>query len=89
MARYSIEPRDRISVKRYPSLIFDIGANMSKNLRGEYSVGTLAAGQKLLDNAKQSAMDPLKTASKRAIQKAAESIAALISNKITNKITRN
>ena len=49
----------------------------------------LVPRQKPLDNAKQSAIDPLKTASKRAIQKAAESIAALIGNKITNKITEN
>ena len=60
-----------------------------KNLSGEYSVGLLAARQKLLDNAKQSAIDPLKIVSKRALQKAAESTAALIGNKVTNKIIEN
>ena len=41
--------------------------------------------QKLLDHAKQSATDALKTASKRAIQKIAEATTSLISNKIAHK----
>ena len=45
---------------------------MSKNLSSQYS-------QKLLDHAKQSATDALKTASKRAIQ-----IAWVIADKITS-----
>ena len=63
-----VQPRDRIFVKGYRSLSFAknmgkyIGKNISKNLSGKYS-------QKLLDRAKQSATDALKTTSKRVIQK--------------------
>ena len=39
--------------------------NIGKNLSGRYS-------QKLIDSAKKSAIDAIKTASKRAIQKRAE-----------------
>ena len=42
----------------------------------------------LLDHAKQSATDALKTASSRAIQKAGETTGDLIGNKIAEKITR-
>ena len=42
--RYSIEPRDRISVKRYVFLSF--AENMGKNLSNKY-------GQKLIDTAKK------------------------------------
>ena len=44
-------------------------------------------GQKLLDSAKKSTTDAIKTASKRAIQKAAEATGDLIGNKIADKIT--
>ena len=44
-------------------------------------------GQKLLDSAKKSTTDAIKTASKRAIQKTAEPTGDLISNKIADKIT--
>ena len=54
--RYSSEPRDRVYVKGYGLLLF------AKNLSSKYS-------QKLIDTAKNSATDSLKTASKRAIQK--------------------
>ena len=43
--------------------------------------------KKLLDNAKKSATDAIKTASKRAIQKAAEATSDLICNKIADKMT--
>ena len=43
----------------------NIGENISKNLSGKYS-------QKLLDHAKQSVTDALKTTSENIIQKAAE-----------------
>ena len=43
--------------------------------------------QKLLDHAKQSATDALKTTSKRVIQKTAEETGNLIGNKIANKVT--
>ena len=56
--RYSIEPRDRIYVKGYGFLSFAI--SMGKRLSNKY-------GQKLLDNAKISTTNAIKTASKRVI----------------------
>ena len=44
-------------------------------------------GQKVIDTAKKSTTDTIKTASKRAIQKTAEATGDLIGNKITDKIT--
>ena len=76
--RYSIEPRDRIFVKGYGSLSF--AKNMGKSLSSKYD-------QKLLDSAKKSTTDAIKTASKRAIQKTAEATGDLIGNKIADKIT--
>ena len=76
--RYSIEPRDRIYVKGYGFLSF--AKNMGKSLSNKY-------GQKLLDSAKKSTTDAIKTASKRAIQKTAEATGDLIGNKIAGKIT--
>ena len=76
--RYSIEPRGRIYVKRYGFLSF--AKNMGKNLSENY-------GQKLLDKAKKSTTDAIKTASKRAIQKIADANCDLIGNKIADKIT--
>ena len=43
--------------------------------------------QKLVDTAKKSAADAIKTASKRAIQKTAEATGDLVGNKIADKIT--
>ena len=54
--------------------------NMGKSLSNKY-------GQKLLDSAKKSTTDAIKTASKRAIQKTAEATGDLIGNKIADKIT--
>ena len=76
--RYSIELRDRIYVKGYGFLSF--AKNMGKSLSNKY-------GQKLLDSAKKSTTDAIKTASKRAIQKTAEATGDLIGNKIADKIT--
>ena len=76
--RYSIEPRDRIFVKRYRFLSF--AKNMGKNVSNKYC-------QKLLYNAKKSTTDGIKTASKGAIQKTAEATGDLIGNKISDKIT--
>ena len=45
--------------------------------------------EKLLDHAKQSATDALKTSSRRFIQKAAEATSDLIGNEIANKITEH
>ena len=61
--RYPIEPRDRIYAKWYGFLSF--AKNMGKSLSNKY-------GQKLLDSAKTSTTDAIKTASKTAIQKTAE-----------------
>ena len=44
--------------------------------------------QKLLDDAKQTAADAFKTASKRKIQKSVEATGDLIDNKTTAKITK-
>ena len=76
--RYSIEPRDRKYVKGYGFLSF--AKNMGKSWSNKY-------GQKLLDTAKKSTADAIKTASKRAIQKTAEATGDLIGNKIADKIT--
>ena len=75
---YSIEPRDRIYVKGYRFLSF--AKNMGKHLSNKY-------GTKLLDSAKKSTADAIKTASKRAIQKTAEATGDLIGNKIADQIT--
>ena len=66
----------------------DVGKNISKNLSSKYSPGMLAACEKILNQAKQSATDALKSASKRVIQKTAKATADLIENKIADKITR-
>ena len=71
--RFSIEPKNRIFVKGYGFLSF------AKNLSNKFS-------QKLLDTAKKSTTDEIKTASKRAIQKTAEAPGDLIGNKIADKI---
>ena len=44
-------------------------------------------GKKLVDTAKKSATDVIKTASKTAIQKTAEATGGLVGNKIADKIT--
>ena len=76
--RYSIDPKDRIYVKRYGFLSF--AKSISKNLISKY-------GQKLLDSAKKSTADAIKTASKRAIQKTYKATGDLIGNTIADKIT--
>ena len=76
--RYSIEPRDRVYVKGYGFLSF--AKNMGKSLSNKY-------GQKLLDSAKKSTTDAIKTASKRAIQKIAEATSDIIGNKTADEIT--
>ena len=72
--RYSIEPRDRIYVKEYGFMSF------AKSMSNKY-------GKKLVDTAKKSATNAIKTASKRAIQKTAEATGDLVVNKIADKIT--
>ena len=61
--RYSVKPRERRYVKGYGFLSFS--ESIGKNLSNKY-------GQKLVDTAKKSATDVLKTGSKRAVQKTAE-----------------
>ena len=68
---YSIEPRDRRYVKGYGFLSF--AKNIGKNISSKYN-------QKLVDSAKKSATDSIKTVSKRAIQKTAETTGDLIGN---------
>ena len=59
----------------------NIDKNLIKNLSDKYS-------QKILDHAKQSATDALKTTSKRVIRKTAEATDDLIGNKIAERFTR-
>ena len=66
---YSVEPRDRRYVQRYGFLTFD--KNIGKNISNRYN-------QKLVDTAKESATDTIKTASKRIIQKSAKATGDLI-----------
>ena len=76
--RYSIKPKDRIYVKGYGFLSF--AKKLGKTLSNKYS-------QKLLDSAKKSTTDTIKTASKKEIQKIAEATSDLVGNKIADKIT--
>ena len=73
---HSTEARDRRYVKSYGFLSF------AKNIGKNYS-------QKIVDSAKKSAADTMKTVSKRAIQKTAEATGYLIGNKIVVKITNS
>ena len=72
--RYSIEPRDRIYVKGYRFMSF--ARSMSNKCR-----------KKLVDTAKKSTTDAIKTTSKRIIQKTAEATVDLVGNKTADKIT--
>ena len=65
-------------MKGYGFLSF--ARNMGQSLNNKY-------GQKLLDSAKKSTTDAIKTASKRAIEKTAQATGDLIGNKIDDKIT--
>ena len=81
--RYSVQPRHIcktkiIYVKECGFLSF--AKNIGKSLSNKY-------GQKLIDSAKKSTTDAIKTTLKRAIQKTAEATANLIGNKIADKIT--
>ena len=83
--RYSTEFRDRIYVKGYGFLSFakNIGTHVTmfaKSMSNKYS-------QNLLDSAKKSTADAIKTASKRAVQKTAEATGDSIGIKIADKIT--
>ena len=56
--RYSIEPKNRMYAKGYGFL--SLAKNIGKIVSGKYS-------RKLLDTAKKSTADAIKTASKRAV----------------------
>ena len=77
--RYLIEPRDKRYVKGCEFLSF--AKNAGTHLSNKYS-------QKLLDSAKKSTTDALKTASKKVIQKRAEAASDVTGNKIADKITK-
>ena len=87
MQRYSVQLRDRILVKGFGYLSFPrnmdkiVGRNINESFISKYN-------QKLLDHITQSAIDVLKTSSKKAIQKTADATDDLIGNKIADKITR-
>ena len=70
--------QERIYVKQYGFLSF--GKNIGRSLSNK-------CGQKLLDSAKKSTTNAIKTASKRATQKTAGATGDLIGNKIADKIT--
>ena len=70
--RYSIEPRDRIYVKGYGFMSF------ARRMSNKY-------GNKLVDTAKISATDAIKTGSKRAIQKTAEATGDMVGNRIADR----
>ena len=72
--RYSLEPRDRVYVKGYGFMSF------ARSMSNKY-------GKKLVDTAKKSATDAIKTASKRAMQKTTEATGDLVGKKIADKIT--
>ena len=86
--RYSVQPRYRIFVKgcRFWYLAKTMGKNDDKNiskyLSGKYS-------QKIINHAKQSATDVLKTASKRVIQKTAEETGNVIGNEIADAVAKS
>ena len=73
--RYSIEPRDKIYIKRYGFL------SLSINMSNKYS-------QKPLNSAKKCTTNAIKTASKRPIQKTAEATGDFIGNKILGSILK-
>ena len=72
--RYWLEPRDRIYVKEYGFISF------ARSMSNKY-------GKKIVDAARKSATDAVKTASKRKIQKTVEAIGGLIGNKIADKLS--
>ena len=70
--RYSIEPRDRVYVKGHGFMSF------ARSMSSKY-------GKKIVDTAKKSATDAIKTASKRAIQKTAQATGDLVGKKLLIK----
>ena len=79
--RYLIESRERRHAKGYGFLSF------ARNICTHAAKVAKNMSQKLVDTAKKSATDAIKTASKRAIQKTAKATGDLDGNKIADKIT--
>ena len=81
---YLVLFRDQIFVEGQGFLFFtkNNGKYISTKLNAKYS-------QNLLDHAKKSTTDTLKTSSKRFIQKAAQKTGDLIGNKTTDRITKD
>ena len=69
--RYSVEPRDKAYVKGYGFMSF------ARSMSNKYE-------KKLVDTAKKSAADAIKTAFKRAIQKTVEGTGDLVGTKIAD-----
>ena len=65
--RYSIEPRDRIYVTGYGFLSFT--KNMGRHANKVANILSNKYGQKLLDTAKKSTTDAIKTAPKEQFKK--------------------
>ena len=80
MMRYPIQPGGWTFVFA-KTMSKNFGKYKSKNVSGKYS-------QKLLDHAKQSATDAVKTTSNKVIQKPADETGHLIGNKISDRITK-
>ena len=84
MACYLVQPRDCKYVKDYGFLSF--ARNIGKNRKNISKSASSKYIQKVLNYAKQSATEALKTVSKKAIQKTAEATGELISNKLLIKL---
>ena len=72
--RYSLEPKNRKYMKGSRFMSF------ARSMSNKY-------GKILVDTAKKSATNAIKTVSKRAIQRTAEATGDLVGNKIADKIT--
>ena len=73
--RYSTKPRARKYIKRYGLLSF------ARNLLSKY-------GKQLLDTARKTKLDALKTASVKVVHKASEATGEFTGNKIAEKIVK-
>ena len=86
--RYSVQPRGQIFIKGYGFLSFDktvckkICKNKSKTLNSKCS-------EKLLDHPNQSALNALKTPSKRAIQTTAEATVISLAIKYLTELQKS
>ena len=80
--RYSIEPRRYgYGFLSFAKNVGTLATKVAKNVSSKYC-------QKLLDSAKKSTTNAIKTDAKRAIQKTAKATGNLICNHIVDKITK-